>query len=273
MVKPVALITDFGTQKGSHYIAAMKSVIHFFSPKSPILDIVHDITPYSIAEATFMISYALYTMVEPSVIVVVVDPGVGTERDIIAVTFEHGHIVIGPNNGIFSLPIATYSMNEVYRVDNPKLYYYEPEKTHPFISDTFHGRNIMSAVAANLAKGTNHSQVGIQIPKEDIMINQTFATPNIQHSGGNYQKIECCALWIDTFGNIVTNVPINALKKISSVNYKEHELKIYNKFDDIEDNKIGLVRGSSGFLEICKKQDSAEKFLQVHSGQQLVLRP
>lgn len=271
----VALITDFGTKKGSHYIAAMKSVIHTISPKSRIIDISHDLTPYSIAEATFMVSYALHTMIEPSIIVVVVDPGVGTERDIIAVVFENGHVVVGPNNGIFSLPITVHpiSNGEIYTVDNPKLYYYEPEKTHRFISDTFHGRNIMSAVAANLAKGINSSQIGPQIRMEDVLVNQAFATPNIQHAGGNYQKIVCVALWIDTFGNIVTNLPVNALKKISSVNYKEHELKIYNKFEDIEDDKLGLVRGSSGFLEICMKQDSAAKFLQTHSGQQIVLRP
>lgn len=274
MVKPIALLSDFGTKKGSHYIAAMKSVIHNFSPKSMIFDICHDLTPYSIAEATFMVSYALHTMTEPTIIVVVVDPGVGTERDIIAVVFDHGHVVIGPNNGVFSLPLTVYQMNvtEIYTVDNPKLFYYEPEKTHRFISDTFHGRNVMSAVAANLAKGTKTSEIGTLIRKEDVQINQAFSAPNIQHSGGNYQKIVCSALWVDTFGNVVTNLPVNALKKISSVHYKEYELKIYNKFEDIED-KLGLVRGSSGFLEICIKQDSAGKFLQIHPGQQIILRP
>jgi len=275
MVKPVALLTDFGTKKGSHYIAAMKSVIHKISPKSMILDINHDLTPYSIAEATFMASYALHTMTEPTIIVAVIDPGVGTERDIIAIVFDNGHVLIGPNNGIFSLPVTVYqkSITEIYTVENPKLYYYEPEKTHKFISDTFHGRNVMSAVAANLAKGTKTSEIGPQIPLEDVHINQAFAAPNIQHAGGNYQKIVCSALFVDNFGTIITNLPVNALKKITSVNYKEHELKIYNKFADIDDKKVGLVRGSSGFLEICMKQESAGKFLQVHSGQQIVLRP
>jgi S-adenosylmethionine hydrolase len=274
MAKPIALITDFGTEKGSHYIAAMKSVIHNISPKSLILDVSHDLTPYSIAEATFMVSYALHTMTEPTIIVAVVDPGVGTERDIIAILFDNGHIVIGPNNGIFSLPVTIYqkSITEIYSVENPKLYYYEPEKTHRFISSTFHGRNIMSAVGANIAKGIKPSEIRPQIQIEYVRINQAFAAPNIQHTGGNYQKIVCSALWVDTFGNVITNLPVNALKKISSVNYKEYELKIYNKFDDIED-KVGLVRGSSGFLEICKKQDSAAKLLQLHPGQQIVLRP
>ncbi len=275
MVKPVALITDFGTHKGSHYIAAMKSVIYNISPKSLILDINHDLTPYSIAEATFMVSYALHTMTEPTVIVAVIDPGVGTERDIIAIVLDNGHVVIGPNNGIFSLPVTVYQKNitDIYTVENPKLYYYEPEKTHRFISDTFHGRNVMSAVAANIAKGIKNGEIGPQIRLDDVLINQAFAAPNIQHQGGNYQKIVCSALWVDTFGNVITNLPVNALKKITSVNYKEYELKIYNKFEDIEENKVGLVRGSSGFLEMCKKQDSAGKFLQIHPGQQIVLRP
>ena len=275
MVKPVALLTDFGTKKGSHYIAAMKSVIHKLSPKSMILDVSHDLTPYSIAEATFMVSYALHTMTEPTIIVAVIDPGVGTERDIIAVVFDNGHTVIGPNNGIFSLAVTVYQKNivEIYNVDNPKLFYYEPESTHRFISDTFHGRNVMSAVAANLAKGTKNGEIGPQLRMEDIHINQAFAAPNIQHTGGNYQKIVCHALFLDNFGNVVTNLPVNALKKITSVSYKDYELKIYNKFEDIEQDKVGLVRGSSGFLEICKKQDSAGKFLQIHPGQQIVLRP
>jgi S-adenosylmethionine hydrolase len=275
MAKPVALITDFGTKKGSHYIAAMKSVIHNISPKSFILDINHDLTPYSIAEATFMVSYALHTMTEPSVIVAVIDPGVGTEREIIAIILDTGHVVIGPNNGIFSLPVTVYQnkISEIYSVENPKLYYYEPEETHRFISDTFHGRNVMSAIAANLAKGIKNGDLGPMLRKENIVINQAFAAPNIQHQAGNYQKIVCSSLWVDTFGNVITNLPVNALKKITSVNFKEHELKIHNKFEDIEENKLGLVRGSSGFLEICKKQDSAAKFLQIHPGQQIVLRP
>jgi S-adenosylmethionine hydrolase len=174
MVKPVAILTDFGTEKGSHYIAAMKSVIHNISPKSKIIDICHDLTPYSIAEATFMVSYALHTMTEPTIIVAVVDPGVGTERDIIAITFDSGHVVIGPNNGIFSLPVTVYqkSIEEIYTVDNTKLFYYEPEKTHRFISDTFHGRNVMSAVAANLAKGTKFSDIGPRMPIEEVHMNQ-----------------------------------------------------------------------------------------------------
>ncbi len=272
VAKPVALLTDFG-KKGSHYIAAMKSVIHNISPKSEIFDVCHDLTPFSIAEATFMVSYALHTMTEPTIIVAVVDPGVGTNRDIIAVVFDSGHIVIGPNNGIFSLPMTVYqnAISDMFVVENPKLYYYEPEKTHRFISDTFHGRNVMSAVGAFLAKGTKTTEIGPLMRKEDVIINQAFAAPNIQQTAGNYQKIVCSALWVDTFGNVITNLPVNALKKITSVHYKDHELKIYNKYEDIEG--IGLVRGSSGFLEICKKQESAGTFLQVHPGQQIVLRP
>ena len=115
MKKPsiIGLITDFGV-RGAHYVAAMKSVIKTINLEAKIIDISHVIRPYSIIEGAFILSYSLTDLPAGSIIIAVIDPTVGTDRKIIVVRTARDIVIIGPNNGLFTLISKKYSIKEVY---------------------------------------------------------------------------------------------------------------------------------------------------------------
>src|SRR6516225_5595294 len=103
----VAMLTDFGTRDG--YVAAMKAVISTICPGSPIIDISHDISPQHIAEGKYVLWSTCRYFPSDTIFVCVVDPGVGTERKIIAVKTKH-HIFLAPDNGLLDLVLHVYNI-------------------------------------------------------------------------------------------------------------------------------------------------------------------
>jgi len=101
MERIIALVTDFGP-KGQHYVAAMKAVIMNINPLVKIIDISHDITPYSKIEASYILKTTYKYFPKGSIFIIVVDPGVGGSRELLALKTKSDYIFIGPNNGIFS---------------------------------------------------------------------------------------------------------------------------------------------------------------------------
>ncbi|MHA1898400.1 MAG: SAM hydrolase/SAM-dependent halogenase family protein [Promethearchaeota archaeon] len=173
----IGLITDFGL-RGSHYVAAMKSVIHKINPAIKTIDISHTVKPFSIIEASFILYYALEEIPPGSVIVVVVDPGVGSSRPILAVRLNTGITIIGPDNGLFSLPLKKYVYTEIYKVENTSLYNIGDDG-RPKVSSTFHGRDIMAPVAAHLIGGQDLKSVGPKVNISDIKIDKEIIAPDV----------------------------------------------------------------------------------------------
>ena len=266
--KTIGLITDFG-DRGSHYIASMKNVINSIDEDVVIIDINHSIKPYSIVEASFILYYSMLDMPNDSVIIVVVDPGVGSNRKIIAARTQSDITIICPDNGIISLISTNTMFKEIYEVNNSALYYKGKirSKTNK-ISSTFHGRDIMSPVAIKILNGTSLSDIGKSISFSNIVINRDIL-------GAEFIKnhIEFMILYTDRFGNLITNIKIQDIdKKIylkdfhMEIGSRVYKLKIYKTFMEIPDNQFGLIVGSSNYLEVCAKNNSASKFLKVESG-------
>ena len=99
--KIICLITDFGL-KGQHYIASMKAVILSINPGIRIIDLSHHINPHSIIEASYILKTTYKYFPERTVFIIVVDPGVGSSREVMVLKTISNHYFIGPNNGIFS---------------------------------------------------------------------------------------------------------------------------------------------------------------------------
>ncbi|MEJ2295852.1 MAG: SAM-dependent chlorinase/fluorinase, partial [Candidatus Lokiarchaeota archaeon] len=148
----IGLITDFGP-KGSHYVAAMKAVIISINPEARIIDIHHTISSYSIIETSFIIKSIYKFFPQNSIFVVVVDPGVGSSRKILALKTKSNHFFIGPDNGIFWLAFAENGIKECIQIQNAQFY-------HQPVSDTFHGRDIMAPVGAYLSKNISLNKFG-----------------------------------------------------------------------------------------------------------------
>jgi len=266
----IALLTDFGS-RGGHYVASMKGVILKINPNVSIIDISHNISSYSIIEGSYILKSAYIHFPEHSVFIVVIDPGVGSSREIIAFKSDSNYYFIGPNNGIFSYMFSKEEISECVIVNNDE-YFNKP------VSNTFHGRDIMAPIGAHITCGTPLSEFGI-----------TFNLDNLTEISVKYNLIpekriiHCTIQYIDTFGNITTNIPIKdniiegsslSLKDTLELEYKNQKYKgkLVSHFASESLYSLLFLVGSTGYLEISKNQGNAAKDLSLKIGDIITIR-
>ncbi|MHA1474134.1 MAG: SAM hydrolase/SAM-dependent halogenase family protein [Promethearchaeota archaeon] len=284
----IGIITDFG-DRGYHYVAEMKGVALQINPDLQIIDVAHSITPFSIIEAAFILYKTYFTFPKGTIFVCVVDPGVGSKRDIVAIQTIDNYILIGPDNGIFSYFsnnnlikfITTITETEYFykpfseaikMVKDHESFYENPESDSnlPFpISSTFHGRDIMMPVAAHLSRGLEIFSIGN--PKESVVILRDIE-PNYSEKEFT---IEGMIQYIDDFGNVITNISSEEFhilihKKFSKFRLDflsiSYDVKLVPFFAENPPEKILLIEGSSSFLEICQNQRNASTTLNAKVG-------
>src|SRR5580700_9503127 len=145
----ITLTTDFGT--ADHFVGAMKGVMLSIAPRARIVDITHEIGPYEVNEAAFVIAQAWSYFPKGTIHVIVVDPGVGSARRPILAE-AGGQYFIAPDNGVLSM-IYESGRHKVRVISNPKL-------IGKHVSRTFHGRDIFAPAAAHLAQGVAAARFG-----------------------------------------------------------------------------------------------------------------
>lgn len=187
----ITLLTDFGLQ--DEYVGVLKGVILGIHPETRIIDITHNIQPQDIKAAAYTVKSAFRFFPQQTVHVAVVDPGVGSQRAIIAVACA-GHFFLAPDNGLLSPLLVENRPDCVYRVENQNLF------KHP-VSRSFHGRDVFAPVAAHLSFGLPLKAVGPAInPKNLQPLNVRY--PKIKYSG----TLEGEVVSVDRFGNLMTNI-------------------------------------------------------------------
>jgi len=254
----IGLITDFGA-RGQHYVASMKGIVLNINPKVNIIDIAHNITPFSIIEAAYVIksTYSLYP--KNTIFIIVVDPGVGSSREIILIRTKSGYFFIGPNNGIFTNVFDSSEISKCIHIKNEQ-YFNIP------VSKTFNGRDIMAPVGAYLSKGVNINKFGSKFPVTKL-IDYPIELKKISDN-----EIKCTVQYIDEFGNIITNIKENYVifKEGTEIAIRTREQKIRGKFvtffEEVFVNSPLFIVGSSGFLEISKNQGNAASDLGLKVG-------
>jgi len=188
----IALTTDF--QADSFYVAEMKVAAHQIAREAMIVDVTHAIAPQDVQQVSWTLLRAIEAFPEGTVHVVVVDPGVGTDRPILAV-MVHGQVIIGPDNGLFDVVAARYPVTAAVQLNNEV--YFGPRR-----SRTFHGRDIMAPVAAHLARGIPMESLGDAIDRplvtEDAKA-RILARRKEDEVHGQF-------VYADSFGNCVTNI-------------------------------------------------------------------
>lgn len=189
LITPIALLTDFG-QKDT-YVAAMKAVILTRAPSISFIDLTHSITPGDIRHAAFEIWRVRPYLPTGTILVGVVDPGVGTERKPIAVNFP-GLCCVGPDNGIFSYLLNTEPGHTAVELNRSEFWGVR-------VSRTFHGRDIFAPVAAHLANGILLEQVG------DVLA-APFRLPLPRMVVEAPKSITGEVLHIDRFGNLISSI-------------------------------------------------------------------
>jgi S-adenosylmethionine hydrolase len=187
----VLFLTDFGVRDGA--VALCKGVMWDIAPRLRIVDVSHEIPPYDIETAGEVLEQAVAYYPAGTVVVAVVDPGVGSARKSVAILTKKGHVLVGPDNGLFTLVMESEGLERAVELSN-KRYQREGDASY-----TFHGRDIFSPVAAHLAAGVSLDSMGPPVVPVRL---------DIRQAGRTKDGIEGVVRYIeDPYGNVVTNIP------------------------------------------------------------------
>ncbi len=245
-MKIITLLTDFGTQ--DNFVGVMKGVALRINPDVNIVDISHNVRAHDIFDAAFLLSTSYEYFPKNTIHVVVVDPGVGSQRNVIAVKTTD-YYFLAPDNGVLSFALKKQEIEAIINVENDE-YFLKP------LSNTFHGRDIFCAVAAHLSKGVSLDSLGPTIKN----IHQIHIPAPLRRSDVLIGQI----VYIDRFGNLVTNVDKEALEgyacdfKIKVGDQIIHGLnKTYS--DAPNQTPVALI-DSFGYLEIAVNGANAKDY-------------
>jgi hypothetical protein len=271
----ITLTTDFGMADA--YVAAMKGVILGINPEAKLVDICHTIEPQNIPEAAFVISTAYRFFPQNTIHLVVVDPGVGTERRAIILRTPLACFV-APDNGVLSYVIQQFSRGGLKGlINNRQQIELEPElgavaitKSQFWqspVSPTFHGRDIFAPVAARLSLGFPPADFGEAITSVTML---PLPQPYRASDGSLVGHI----LHIDSFGNLITNIKGNDLPQTGQAITVEVGNQFISGLSHTYAEGEGLLAlvGSSGYLEVSLKGGSAKAFLDAEVGNEVRIR-
>ena len=254
----VTLTTDFGEQDA--YVAAMKGVILSRAPRTAVIDLSHAIPPQACFEAAYFLAGAVPWFPPGAVHVVVVDPGVGTERRAIAARWRD-QILIAPDNGVLTLLDQQRPLDAVRRIDHPDC------RLEP-MSATFHGRDLFAPTAGLIAAGFPFKRVG---PLLADPVHLPLARPETRPEG-----IVGAVIHIDRFGNAITNLPADRFSGDQPVRITAGTVEVTDirrTYGDAAPGETLALIGSTGHLEIAVNQGHAAQRLGLHRGMAVWVRP
>ncbi len=267
----ITLTTDFGLTDS--YVAAMKGVILSINQEATLVDICHTIKPQNLPQAAFILSTAYQFFPEKTIHVVVVDPGVGTERRAIILITPTAYFV-APDNGVLSYVIEEYSTKPTE--DNVKQEQRElgpgleaiaitkPQFWRSPVSPTFHGRDIFAPVAARLSLGLLPIEFGEKIGSLVVL---PHSRP-YQEAGGS---LVSHIIHIDSFGNLVIDIKSDDLpeaRQAITIKIGDQSISGLSRTYTEGGGLLALI-GSSGYLEISLKNGSACAFINAKVGDEV----
>lgn len=261
MARPVvALLTDFGTQ--DHYAGTMKGVVLSICTDVTLVDISHDVPAHDVLGASLELA-ACYRYFPPgTVFLVVVDPGVGSQRRGLAAEVGDYRFV-APDNGVLSAVLAEGRAKAVVELT-------ERQYARPTVSRTFEGRDRFAPAAGWLAKGVRLAALGR--PVTDY---HRIEMPVAKVQG---DQIAGVVMRVDRFGNLITNVDRSGFDRLAQdgaveiVAGTEAIGRLVSTYADIAEGETAALFGSSDHLEIAANTASAADRLGLRRGAPVVVR-
>lgn len=259
MPRFITLTTDFGIS--DYYTGAMKGVIYNINPAATVVDISHSVQSFDLLDGAMMIAQSYSYYPKDSIHVVVVDPGVGTNRRPILATVG-SHYFIAPDNGVLSLVFEREERIQVRHITSTH-YFVQP------VSQTFHGRDIFAAVAGWLSKGVETSKFGETV--EDYV---KFVAPRAKSGDGN--QVKGLVLKVDKFGTLVTNITPADVAGMFGGEFKINVgnatvTKLVSNYAEGAKGEAFAIIGSGGFLEISVNRGSAAQVTGANKGSEVVV--
>jgi S-adenosylmethionine hydrolase len=263
----ITLSTDFGNRQGSQ--AVLHGVIYRIAPEAIVTDLTHEIAPQDIREANFVVDSNVFYFPPGTVHVIVVDPGVGTDRKAVAGRIGE-HYFVAPDNGVLTACLARA------RREGWSTEFVDLDRTEfwlPNLTSTFHGRDLFAPVGAHLATGVPLVELGT--PIDDLVTIPLWgAAP--QPDGSVVGEV----IYIDDFGNAICSILPEELSHLPVPDGVEVELcgatiegmvRTFGDSDYDSDTLIALW-DSSGYLLVSENNGTGGKIIKPRPGDPVVVR-
>jgi S-adenosylmethionine hydrolase len=236
-------LTDFGLTDS--YVAEMKAVLLDNCPAARIVDVTHHVPPQDVHAASIILERVLRSFPPRTIHVAVVDPGVGTDRRLLLADVNRQHILC-PDNGLITWP---------WRRLGGKAHLLKWKSAGA--SATFHGRDLLVPAAAHLAS----RRASLKGPRIDpVLLDLHPANPPAQPAR---------IIYIDHFGNAVTNIPAEA--HLTRIQIGRRTLPLRRTYADVRPGQPLALIGSSGLVEIALRNGNAAAQLRLKVGQPLTI--
>jgi S-adenosylmethionine hydrolase len=248
----IVFMTDFGVLDDS--VAICRGVMYSIMPEVHIVDLTHQVTPFSILDGARFLYGATPYYPARTVFVVVVDPTVGSTRKAIVAKSRRGQYFVLPDNGLLTLVEQRDGLEAAHEITNPEW------MIGSKLSSTFHGRDIFSPVGAHMARGDDWTKVGPELAVNDLV--------RLKLKSAKLDDLGLTAEVIATdgpFGNLVTNVDADDFLRLGyqrgqdvpiTVGDKQMKLKFVRTFSDVPVNQPLLYIDSRGHLGLAVNQAS-----------------
>jgi hypothetical protein len=256
----ITITTDFGHQ--GPFVGVMKGVILSRLADARIIDLTHEIVVHWPAEAGFWLVRAFRYFPAGTVHIAVVDPGVGTSRDIIAVT-AGGHWFLAPDNGLLAPIVGRHQDATVVRLTAARLTKFGIHSP----SATFHGRDIFAPIAAELAAGRCvPADLGERV---DSVVPAWVDEPSVEHG-----LVSGVVITVDHFGNLITNIDGALIERFSKprVHAGNHRFPLLRTYGDTQPGQYLALVNSFGVIEIARAEQSAADGLGLGRGAPVTVR-
>jgi len=254
----VTLTTDFGLDDA--FVGVMHGVILNIEPAAKVVDLCHSVRSYDLLDGAWTIAQAYKFFPPRTVHVVVVDPGVGSERRPILVETEQ-YVLVAPDNGVLSM-VGAREPKFVVRHITAERRFLQP------VSQTFHGRDVFAPVAGWLSKGVDPAEFGPEI--SDYI---RLQLPQPARSDGE-KRLRGAVVKVDKFGNLITNIGVVDAPELFEATTSSVRISIAGQtvtrmcrsYAEGGKGELFAILGSSGYLEIAANQASAAAMLNAAVG-------
>jgi S-adenosylmethionine hydrolase len=248
----IIFMTDFGVVDDS--VAICRGVMYSIMPEVRIVDLTHQVTPFSILDGARFLYGATPYYPAGTVFVVVIDPTVGSSRKAIVAKSKKGQFFVLPDNGLLTLVEQRDGIEGVHEITNPDW------MIGTRLSSTFHGRDIFSPVGAHVARGEDWTKVGPEMPVASL-VQVDLKPPRINDGGITAQVIATDG----PFGNLVTNLDAEDFLKLGYergqevsliLDDEEMRIKFVRTFSDVPVGEPLLYIDSRGRFALAVNQGS-----------------
>jgi S-adenosyl-L-methionine hydrolase (adenosine-forming) len=264
MSRPISFLSDFGL--GDEFVGVVHGVLAKLAPDSRIIDVTHGVERGEVRPGALALLRAIHYLPE-GVALVVVDPGVGTDRRAIAARTEWGYFV-GPDNGVMSPAVAMVGGAEVtVSIENPEVMI-------PSAGATFAGRDLFAPAAALLASGTDLADLGPVVDPDSIL---PLLLPLPEVEAG---RVQGEAWWVDHFGNVQLNVSPEDLHTMGVsegdeigiiVGSQQHAARWLTTYGAVENGEALVYADSSGMIAVAVRGMRADRRFGIADGTSVTL--